>query len=540
MRPVNFEKLSGNSELFLDFINCRGKARDLFRHCFNSIESYKAVASVIDGRSYRRGEVAAILSRELEKTGGSKKAAANIEKFARPNSLVVFAGQQVGMLLGPMYTVIKALTAYKLAARLESELGRPVVPCFWLASDDHDFDEIKTAKFLDRSGECKSVAYQPANMPAGLPMADIVLDGQIGDFLDHVESELVKTEFSEAIIELIRESYRRDAGVSDAFARLFNAMMDDFGIIPVDPNFAGMKQLMAPVFRGEIENHDEIFRLFEERSREIIKAGYHRQVHKTGDNLNLFINDGGRRNIIAENGRFRLDGRDGEFSPEQLLSMLQRSPERFSPNVLLRPVAQCLALPTVCQITGPSEAAYFAQIQPLFEAMDVPFPVVRPRVFATVMEPHISKSVDKFSLDFSSLYNDIEGQINRVIMESFPPEIQMRAESLRPDVEKPLNELANQLKKNEPEGYQAVEHTLKRIDHELNHLSRKLFAVHKKKHDQVRERIYKIAAFLFPDGKFQERVISPVYFANKFGPDIFKKIESQLDIDSVDHQIVEI
>ena len=540
MLPVKFDKLSGSPGLFLDFINCRGKALEFFQYNFKDIDSYKAAAAKIDGSSYQRDTLSAILSREIEKTGISEKTRENIEKLRRPDSLVVFAGQQVGLFLGPMYAVIKALTSYKLALKLESELGRPVIPCFWMASDDHDFDEIKTARFLNRAGECRSISYQPETILDGLPMSDISLDEQINTVVSEIEAELIETEFSKKIIEFIKESYRKDVGLTAAFARLFNALLGDFGIVPVDPNFPGMKELMAPVFQNEIENHKEIFRIFEERSQEILSAGYHRQVHKTGDNLNLFLNDEGRRNIIVRNGKFHLDGKDGEYSSDELLAVLAKNPEKFSPNVCLRPIAQCNAIPTVCQITGPSEAAYFAQIQPLFGYMEVPLPVIRPRLFATVMEPHIMKNINKLSLDFPSLYNDIEGEINRVILENYPPEIQQRAESLRPDVEKPLNELAESLKKNEPEGFQALEHTRKRIDHELNHLSKKLFSIHKKKHETVKSRIYKTAGFLFPDGKFQERVISPVYFVNKFGPDIFKKIEAQLDIDSIDHQIVEI
>jgi len=297
---------------------------------------------------------------------------------------------------------------------------------------------------------------------------------------------------------------------------------------------------MAPVFLSEIENHLETFERFEKRSLDIIKTGYHRQVHKTGDSLNLFVNDSGRRNVIVDHRRFRLDGHSDVFSREQISEMLDKTPERFSPNVCLRPVAQCFAFPTVCQVVGPSEAAYFAQIQPLFDYLNVPWPVVKPRMFASVVEPHIQRIFKKLSMDFASLYDDTGYEISRVIKENFPPETQQKAESLRSEIEKPLLDLLKSLGSSDPESGQAIEHTRKKIDHELNRLSRKLFAAHKKRHETVKGQIYRAAKFLFPDGKFQERVLSPVYFANKFGPGIFKKIESKLDIDSVDHQIVEI
>jgi bacillithiol biosynthesis cysteine-adding enzyme BshC len=540
MLPVKFENLSGITKLFLDFINCSGSACKFYKYNFRDLASYKKVAESIDGHQYNRTELAALLQQALEPLNPSRMIEDNIRKLARPDSLVVFAGQQVGMLLGPMYTVNKALTAYKMASRLESELERPVVPCFWMATDDHDFDEVRTVSLLTRAGECKNIIYVPDSEPDGIPMADVVLEQSIDDFLSEVESCLVNTEFSEGLQNAIQSSYQTDRPLAEAFSSLFMHLLGIFGVVPVDPNYPGMKRIMAPVFEGELMNHAEIFDLFEKRSIEIIDVGYHRQVHKTGESLNLFVNDEGRRNIIVENGRYRLDGRGEFLSKDELLDVLKVSPEKFSPNVCLRPVAQCNAFPTVCQVVGPSEAAYFAQIQPLYELLNVPWPVVRPRVFASIIEPHIGKLMKKLSIDFSSLYKDAEHEVSRVIKTKFPPEIQEKAESLRSAIVRPLSDLSDSLKGSDPESVQALEHARKKIDHELNHLSKKLFAAHKKRHDTTKDQVYRAAGFLIPEGKFQERVISPVYYADKFGPGVFKKIEGEIDIDFIGHQLIEV
>jgi bacillithiol biosynthesis cysteine-adding enzyme BshC len=540
MLPVKFDKLSGSTKLFLDFINFTGAAPRFYKYDFRDPSSYVKAAEQIDRKSYQREKLVSIIRDATHRLNPPEKTKDNIKKLASSESLVVFAGQQVGMLLGPMYTVIKALTAYKLASKLESELGRPVVPCFWMATDDHDFDEIRDVRLLNRAGDCLSVSYEPVSPVHGAPMADVLLDGKITDLLTRVCENLLETEFTGHIKNLLESSYLPGKHLPEAFAALFNHLMEDFGIVPIDPNYPGLKKIMAPVFLHEIENHHEIFEQFERRSLEVIGAGYHRQVHKTGDSLNLFINESGRRNVIVKSNRFSLDGHDDIYSGEQLLKILDSAPEKFSPNVFLRPIAQCFAFPTVCQVVGPSEAAYFAQIQPLFDYLEVPWPVVKPRIFATIIEPHIQKIIDKLSLDFASLYGDTEYEIGRAIKEKFPPETQQKAESLRSEIDKPLLDLIKSLKNSDSESGQAIEHTRKRIDHELNHLSKKLFAAHKKRHEAVKGQIYRAANFLFPEGKFQERVLSPAYFANKFGPGIFKKIESELDIDSVDHQIVEI
>ena len=540
MQTVSFDTLSGTSRLFLDFIGCSDTAIKYYKYDFNSMSSYLDAAEWIDKTVYDRQKLASIITDATSDLNLHRNIKSNIDKLASPDSLVIFSGQQVGLYLGPMYTVIKALTTYKLAAKLESVLNRPVVPCFWMATDDHDFEEIKTVNLLDRSGGFHQVRYKPSNLDGDAPMTDLRLDSAIGEFQSSVEGELLSTEFTATLIRRLKNRYKLGAPISSAFAGLFADFLGEFGIIPVDPNYPGIKKLFVPVFKREIENHRAVFDLYESASQELLDAGYHRQVHKSGESLNLFLHEHGRKNIMHSNGSFHLDGSDASISKSRLIEMLDSEPERFSPNVCLRPVAQCLAFPTVCQIVGPSEAAYFAQIRSIFNFMNVPWPVIRPRLFATIVEPHIRKTIDKLKIDFSSLYNDTDHEVGRVIMENFPSEIQSESEAIRENVERPLMDLSESLRDTDPESYQALEHSRKRIDHELNHLFKRLIAAHKKRHDTAMGQVKKVADFLFPQGKFQERVISPVYFADKFGPDIFRTLEKNLDIDSVDHQLVDI
>jgi bacillithiol synthase len=540
MYEIDFKKLSGVSRLFLDFINFNESACRYYRYDFRNTNSYRLAAERIDKIPYQREKLALMLLEAASSFKASSRILANIEKLKSPDSLCVFAGQQVGLLLGPMYTVLKALTAYKLARKLENELDRPVIPCFWMASDDHDFDEIKTASLLNRDGECRKISYQPAVPPAGAPMADVKFDIGIEEFLLEIENVLIETGFKNDIKKLLHSFYEPGMPVSNAFTELFEKVLGEFGIVPVDPNFPGMKEYFGPIFKREITDHNVIFDIFESQSRDIIKYGYHRQVHKTADTLNLFYNDGIRRNININGDIFYIEGRPDGYSEDELLSLLESSYEKFSGNVTLRPIVQCYAFPTVTQIVGPSEAAYFAQIEPLFHYHGVPWPVIRPRLFATIIEPHIKKILTNLSIDFTGLANDLEYEVSRVIRENYPPELQRKAEELRENIEKPLTELGTSVKRHDPESFQAIEHTRRRIDHELNHLSKKLFQAHKQKHEEARNRVYKVASHLLPCGNFQERVLSPIYFMNKYGPDIFTWLERQLDIESVAHQLLEI
>ncbi|UCE65064.1 MAG: bacillithiol biosynthesis cysteine-adding enzyme BshC [Candidatus Zixiibacteriota bacterium] len=540
MPSVCFDSLTGSTKLFLDFICCSDTAFKYYKYDFKSMSSYINAAEWIDGSSYDREKLAAIIAGSTSSLNLPDNIKSNIEKLSQPDSLVVFSGQQVGLLLGPMYTVIKALTSFKMANRLETLLNRPVVPCFWMATDDHDFDEIKTVNLLDRSGDCHEFSYEPSSLDCDIPMADVILDDEIEKFQSSLSEYLIETEFSSSINEKLKGRYKSGNSLSSAFAGLFADFLGNFGIIPIDPNYPGMKKMFAPVFKQEIENYPKIFNLYETASQELLDAGYHRQVHKSGESLNLFFNEKGRANIIHKNGKFHLEGKDKSFTKEQLLEKLEFEPERFSPNVCLRPVAQCSAFPTICQIVGPSEAAYYAQIWPIFRYLNVPWPVIKPRMFATIVEPRIKKTMDKLGISFASLYNDTDYEISRVIKDNFPSEIQSEGELMRNETKKPLKQLSESLKAKDPESYQVIEHSLKRLDQELNHLYKKLFTAHKKRHDTAIGQVRRAANFLFPQSKFQERIISPVYFANKFGPEIFKRLEEKLDIDSVNHQLMEL
>ncbi|HBZ01802.1 MAG TPA: bacillithiol biosynthesis cysteine-adding enzyme BshC, partial [candidate division Zixibacteria bacterium] len=494
MYAIDFTKLAGTSKLFLDFIKCQEPACGYFRYDFKELSSYRLVAEQIDKITYDREKLASIISGATSHLNLSAATRDNIHRLSQSDSLCVFAGQQAGLLLGPNYSILKALTAYKLARRLEMELGRPVIPCFWIATDDHDFAEVKTIKFVDREGQCKSISYNPAQPPRGEPVADIKLDSEIEKFISSVEEILVDTEYSNAVKGWIRNIYRPGKPLSTAFIELFETVMQSFGIVPVDPNFPGMKSIFEPVFRRDIEKHNVIYDIYEKKSLEITEAGYHRQVHKQPNALNLFINDGIRQNIIVKDNAIIFDGQDNpRFSCDELLTLLHNEPDRFSPNVTLRPIAQCFAFPTISQIVGPSEAAYFAQIAPLFDLHGVPWPVIRPRMFATLIEPQIAKILHKYKIDFTGLASDLEFEIGRVIRENYPSEIQDHAEKLRSQIDSPLQVLGESIKSQDLESFQAIDYTRRRIDHELNHLSKKLFMAHKKRHDEARQRVLKVA-----------------------------------------------
>jgi len=537
---LKHNRLYNPTKLYTDYL--AGGLQEYYRYNYSDPESINKAADQINSNIYDREKLHQIVLNGNQHYGASDKTLSNIELLKQPDTLCIFAGQQTALCCHPMYIIYKAFTAVKLASRYSQILNRPVVPCFWMASDDHDFEEVRKAGFLLRSGELKTITYQPKSDPSGSPIADIAFDDGINNYCESVQENLIGTEFREPLIQSFAKYFRPGIKLSEAFASVFNQFIgDDWGIILVDPSFQGMKELFKPVFSKEIIEHNQVYRIYKQRTDNLLKNGYHAQVHKTDENLNLFYHHKAKRlNLKISNNRISPDGIDHSFSSQELNQIAQSSPERFSANVLLRPIAQGTAFPTLCQVVGPSELAYFAQIEPLFDFFNVPQPVIHPRAGMTIVEPHIKRITDKYKINLPDIKSRLEPLLGEVVESLYPSEAANSILSIGNCLNQDLEGFAAKLKDTDPEGYRHIINFRGRIDFELKQLQKKLKNSNKKRHDALTSQMRKAYAFLFPEGNFQERVVSPLYYANKFGADIFTKIYDNLDIDEPVHSVLEL
>jgi bacillithiol synthase len=422
----------------------------------------------------------------------------------------------------------------------EKLLNRPVIPCFWMATDDHDFAEISSVGFLRRTGELHNLSYESQSNDIGLPVSNLKYDDSLNHLLGQLVQTLPDTEFNKPLIEFIDSIYRPGIPIVESFARLFNHLIGEYGIVLVDPNFPGLKKHFREIFTFEIENHQKTFELFDKQTKHLVNSGYHAQIHKTGDLLNLFYHEPKRLNLVKAASFYRVGETTQQFSKSQLIEMVQAHPEQFSPNALLRPIAQASAFPTLCQITGPSELAYYAQIAPLFDLFEIPSPIVFPRPGLTIIEPQVKRLLDKYQLDLKLLKNYHEQLIGEVINRLFPSDAAVDADTIRTDIHQRLTNLGDNLKQADPDGYQIAANFSKKIDFDFGEFQKKLKAANKKRHDDLITQIKRTRDFIFPANSLQERVISPVYFANKFGPKIFDEIYKTLDIHQANHMVMEV
>jgi bacillithiol synthase len=535
--PVSLAKFTGVTRLYDDYVN--GRMAGLLGGKFSDNAKITQAAGQIDKHSYPRNELVTILRQANLDLGAKELTLNNIERLGDPQSLCVFAGQQTGIFLGPIYTIYKALATVKLASHYQKLLNRPVIPCFWMATDDHDFAEISSVGILGRGGELARLNYNSPDADSGLPVSNLKFDNNISSLLEKLDSTLLDTEFKKPLLDFIAETHKPDISIAESFARLFNHLIGDYGIVLVDPNFPGLKQHFQKIFVREIENHQKTYSAFDRQSKWLIESGYHAQIHKTGELLNLFYHNPKRSNLTLADGSFHVGDSDQKYTQAKLIQMVQSNPDRFSPNALLRPIAQAAAFPTLCQITGPSELAYYAQIAPLFELFDAPLPIIFPRPGMTIIEPQVKRIVDKYQLDIGQMKNNIDQVIGEVINRLFPSDAANEAEGMRSDIRERLTALGESLKQADPDSFQIAANFQKKVDFDFGEFQKKLKAANKKRHDDLSVQIRKTRDFIFPDNSLQERVISPVYYVNKFGPKIFDEIYKTLDIEQANHMVME-
>ena len=302
-------------------------------------------------------------------------AAAGIERLGKDETLCVVTGQQPGFLGGPLYVLYKALTAIALARWVEKRYGRACVPVFWVAGEDHDIDEVRTARFPGGESTAFSLPHPPGRAPLSSLPIDRESEAVIEEFLSHVST----SPHSEAVVELAGQYHGRT--VASGFAALLASLLGRHGLVFIDPE--KLRPLSKPLVRQCIERPAELIERLEEGSRELIDAGIKPFV---SSRFPLFLVRAGSRDHLAptENG-LAIDGGGPGFDRRELLEELEENPGSFSPGALLRPLIQDYLLPSVATVGGPAEAGYFAQLGPLSEWLGVARPRLVLRFQGTVL-----------------------------------------------------------------------------------------------------------------------------------------------------------
>ena len=264
------------SPLFRDYLSAEGRAAQFFEGGGRfDLAAVEAVADPAARHARPRAAVAEALVRQ-QKERGAERAAQNAARLGEPESSAIVSGQQAGLFGGPLFVLWKAVGAMLVARALEARRGRPVVPVFWVASDDHDFAEIRSATLLDDTGTLRTLRYSPLREPTGQPASRIVLDATVAALVEEAHAVSRAGLHKDEVFGLLASCYRPGETLGNAFARFLSSLFPD--LVVLDPSDPALKALMVPLLAREIREGSPTSRLAAEAGDALLAAGYHQQV----------------------------------------------------------------------------------------------------------------------------------------------------------------------------------------------------------------------------------------------------------------------
>ena len=537
--------LNPPGSLLLDCWEAAPRFTALVPRHFRDPSSFVRQAAALDARRYDRETLRRVLNEQNQAFAAEHEAMGQIERIADPRSLVVIGGQQAGLFSGPLYTVHKAVTILLLAARLEADLGRPVVPVFWIASEDSDLAEVDHAMITDQNGELREISLRGAPQPGAgtegkLPVSRVRLGEEIGEAIEALESALPVTAFSPEVLGSLRSAYAPGRSYPQAFGRLMSSLFSRQGLVLVDPSDSRLKRIALSLFRREIEERSPVSAAVREQSQRLLGAGYAAQIELREDMLTLFHQDPAREAVAVSGDGFLLKGSGRSLSAHDLIGALEKDPDSFSPNAALRPLYQDTLFPTAAAVLGPSELAYFAQLTIAYERMGIPMPILFPRASITLVEPKIGKSLAKHRLTLGEVLRRGAALIDEILKREIPPALTARLADGRLQVQRIWGDLAREIARLDPTLRQTAELATGASLKQFEFIEKKITQAAKKKDEILRGQVQRILASLFPRSGLQERALNILPFLARYGMRVLEEESRAIDIFAPVHHCVEI
>ena len=533
MSAVSFRQadLPGTRPLYADLLVDFASVRRFYGRP-PSLESARAAAAEIRIEPVHRSRLADELGRQ--NAGGDAATLSSIDRLSQPGTVVVATGQQVGLLGGPVFTLYKALTAVRCAREL-TRSGTPAVPVFWLATEDHDLEEVNHAWAFGPAGEPHRIRASTAG-ESGAAVGDIRIEDAK---LDELETVCAGLPYAQDALAIARGAYAAAPRFGESFRSLYRDVLAGSGIVFLCPMREGIRTLAAPVVRRAIERAPELTDALLRRGSGLLEAGYHQQVRVQDSTSLVLLFEGAERvSLQRRNGYYW--ARSQAYSREDLLRRLERSPLDVSPSALLRPVMQDFLLPTAALVAGPSEAAYLAQSSVLYEALLGRMPAVLPRASFTVLDGATRKLMKKYGLSLADCLvprRDVEEAVAAAVV---PPPLRDSLATGRSGVEGALQGIQEAIRGFDPTLAGSFAVSRKKIAYQLAKTEAKVSREALRRAATARRHAAALADTVYPHGVLQERVYALLPFLARFGPSLAERVRDEIAPGCADHRVLDL
>jgi bacillithiol biosynthesis cysteine-adding enzyme BshC len=503
-----------------------------------SREAWGAAITRAQQHGRRRVDVVQMLAAQQQRRDAPAEARAAAAQLGDASTVAVVTGQQAGVFGGPLFTLLKAITAIQLARRASSEHGVSVVPIFWVDAEDHDWDEVRSVTVLDANFQPKSVVLDEVEGAGQLPVSALKLTSGVDKVLGDLEAALARTDFTDWTMTGLRDAWRSGEGMASAFARWLERLLGPLGLVVFESADPAAKPLVADLFARELQFPGKTASLAASAGSLLSERGHQPQVVPQPESLSLFRLEGSRRPIRRQGDQFVVG--DNVHAPATLAAEAVEHPERFSPNVLLRPIVQDALFPTICYVPGPSELAYLGQLRGVYEHFGVPMPLMYPRASATLIDSAAARFLSKYEFPIEDLQPQDESGLNRLLQSQLPKTVEQALSEAEEAIRRTMQRVIEVMPDVDPTLAGASKTTLGKMEHDLHALQGKVIQAAKKRDETLRRQFARAQSQIFPMGHPQERTLGVVYFLNRYGPALIDRLLEELPLEIGKHWLLSV
>lgn len=532
-----FSQIPHSSRLFLDYLSHASAVREFYPRSPLFFEWMKEEAGRVQYDNARRQKVCEILERQNRVWGAGPQTFANLDRLRR-GAVAAVTGQQVGLFGGPLFSIFKALSAVKLAEQATAA-GVDCVPVFWLATEDHDLAEINHASLLSEAGAPERLLSESRGIEDA-PVGTVRFGPEIEPVVERAAWLLGDSE----VTTWLREAYRPGETMGSAFARLFARLFREWGVILLDQLDAEFHEIAKPLFRAAIERAKDLDEGLMARGKALEAAGYHQQVKVTPATTLLFEIEDGVRTVVRQRNRGTNGGElavgEERVSAQQLLALIEAAPEKFSPNVLLRPVVQDYLLPTLVYTGGAAEVAYFAQAAVVYEELLGRVTPALPRFSATLVEAKPQRLLQRYGLDLPDLFHGPEKLRETLAARTLSSDVKARFAEAKESLGKSFDSLREVLARLDATLVGAAANAEEKMKYQLASLEARAARAELLRNEVITRHAEALSSALFPHRALQEREIAGVSFVARHGVGLLRNLYEAIHTDCHDHKVIEL
>jgi len=488
----SFDEFDFGSKLIRDLVNQKNEVNS-FVSDFYQVSTIEKIIQSKSFSTQQRALLVSVLNEQNKKLELSPISKLNIDLIKEENTFTITTGHQLNLLTGPLFSIYKIAQIISISNGLNQKYpNQKFVPVFWLASEDHDFEEINHIHLFGK----KIIWQNPEQKDV---IAGKMKLTQLEPILAEVEALYQNEELKEKL-KTLTQFYRNSTTLAEATRKIINHLFGEFGLVIIDGNEKLLKEKFKPVLLKEVRE-EVTFNAVSATNGDLKKSGYHEQVFVRNCNLFFIHEDGKRERIVKENNQFSFQNKSHSLT--EIESLINSFPEKFSPNALLRPVYQELVLPNLVYVGGGGEISYWLQLKNLFQNLGMNLPLLRVRDSFLILNQKQETELNELKITVTALQKHVDSLAKALTLEKSGEKLDLTADKLA------LIEIKKNLLKKSDEVDKSlasmIEAEFVKMTSAIEKIESKLIKSEKGKDDSVVSKISKLQEKLFPEKHLQER-----------------------------------